>query len=174
MTVSKKLSSNEALCSNQKSFISIHSTDHLCQIADPDNTLNLEECNLEVLSLNEVFPSTSEESFSNDDDASMQKKSKNAKKTCKRAETAGKTAYVPMNSKSTTGARHKNLIDGQPSVFSDFDIPKNTLHVVGSNPGEPKMSYQDPPKKISKTVSLKLFLCSVRDRDEKFAMANHF
>lgn len=153
MTVSKKPTSQETLCSNQRSFISIHSTDQLCQIADIDSVLNLEECNVEVLSLNEVFPSTSEESLSNEDDMSVSKKLKKA-----HPENAGKTSYVPMNSKSTTGARQKDLVEGQTSVFSDFDIPKNTLHVVGSNPGEPKMSYQDPPKKISKTVS---FRCKI-------------
>ncbi|XP_041987054.1 uncharacterized protein LOC121738861 [Aricia agestis] len=56
--------------------------------------------------------------------------------------------YVPTNSKSST-------ISDRPTEMgsaSDFNITKNTLHVVGSNPGEPKMSYQDPPYKTSKTT----------------------
>lgn len=118
---------------------------------DPNNSSYLEECNIEVLSLNEVFPSTSEESIS-EDESPVQKKLKNTKKYQNKVEIAGKSTYVPMNSKSTTGSRQKEPAEGHPSVYSDFDIPKNTLYVVGSNPGEPKMSYQDPPKKISKTV----------------------
>lgn len=160
VTVSKKASASSeegALCSGQKSFISIHSTDRLCQVADANNPLNLEECNLEVLSLNEVFPSTSEESLSNEDDQPLQRK-RNAKKNKtpvqkSLSENVEKSSYMPTNSKSTTGPRQKEPIDGQQaSVYSDFDIPKNTLYVVGSNPGEPKMFYPDPPKKISKTV----------------------
>ncbi|XP_047027155.1 uncharacterized protein LOC124635323 [Helicoverpa zea] len=160
VTVSKKPSPSSeegALCSGQKSFISIHSTDQLCQVADVDNPSNLEECNVEVLSLNEVFPSTSEESLSNEDDSPVQRKQKNANKNkatiqkCQ-SESAEKSSYLPTNSKSSTGSRTKEPVEGQPSVYSDFDIPKNTLYVVGSNPGEPKMSYPDPPKKISKTM----------------------
>lgn len=122
-------------------------------MVDPNSTSNLEECNLEVLSLNAVFPSTSEESISDDDTPVKKKLRNNNKKTENLVEIAGKSTYAPMNSKSSTGSRQKEP-EGQPSVFSDFDLPKNTLHVVGSNPGEPKMSYQDPPRKISKTVSL--------------------
>ncbi|XP_026737836.1 uncharacterized protein LOC113501049 isoform X2 [Trichoplusia ni] len=160
VTVSKKPSASNTLgglCSGQKSFISIHSTDQLCQVADVDNPSNLEECNLEVLSLNEVFPSTSEESLSNEDDSPVQRKQKNLNKNkatiqkCQ-SENAEKSSYMPTNSKSSTGSRQKDPVEGQPSVYSDFDIPKNTLYVVGSNPGEPKMSYPDPPKKISKTM----------------------
>lgn len=158
VTVSKKPSpTTEGLCFGQKSFISIHSTDQLCQVADPNSASNLEECNLEVLSLNEVFPSTSEESIS-DDDTPVQKKIKNSsKKLQNKVEIAGKSAYTPMSSKSTTGSRQKETVDTQPPVYSDFDIPKSTMHVMGSNPGEPKMSYQDPPKKISKTVRFCVF-----------------
>ncbi|KAJ8715988.1 hypothetical protein PYW08_013273 [Mythimna loreyi] len=158
VTVSKKPSpsSEEGTpCTGQKSFISIHSTDQLCQVADVNNPSILEECNLEVLSLNEVFPSTSEESLSNEDDSPIQRNKKNKNKTAiqkSQSESAEKSAYMPTNSKSSTGSRQKEPVDGQPSVYSDFDIPKNTLHVVGSNPGEPKMSYPDPPKKISKTM----------------------
>ncbi|XP_075979101.1 uncharacterized protein LOC142978511 isoform X2 [Anticarsia gemmatalis] len=160
VTVSKKASASSeegALCSGQKSFISIHSTDHLCQVADADNASNLEECNLEVLSLNEVFPSTSEESLSNEDDSPVQRKkhfNKNKSGIQKsHSDNTEKSPYMPTNSKSSTGSRQKETVDGQqPSVYSDFDIPKSTLYVVGSNPGEPKMSYPDPPKKISKTM----------------------
>lgn len=124
-------------------------------MADANNPSNLEECNLEVLSLNEVFPSTSEESLSNEDDTPNQRTKKNKNKAaiqrCQ-SESTEKSAYMPTNSKSSTGSRQKESVDGQPSVYSDYDIPKSTLHVVGSNPGEPKMSYPDPPKKISKTV----------------------
>ncbi|XP_022830036.1 uncharacterized protein LOC111358888 isoform X3 [Spodoptera litura] len=160
VTVSKKPSPSSeegALCSGQKSFISIHSTDQLCQVAYVDNPTNLEECNLEVLSLNEVFPSTSEESLSNEDDSPVQRKQKNSNKNkatiqkCQ-SDNAEKSSYMPTNSKSSTGSRQKEPVEGQASVYSDFDIPKNTLYVVGSNPGEPKMSYPDPPKKISKTM----------------------
>lgn len=127
-------------------------------MTDADNASNLEECNLEVLSLNEVFPSTSEESLSNEDESPVQrKKNLNKNKTAiqkSQSESAEKSSYMPTNSKSMTGSRQKEPVDGQQaSVYSDFDIPKNTLYVVGSNPGEPKMSYPDPPKKISKTVS---------------------
>ncbi|XP_049874457.1 uncharacterized protein LOC126372651 [Pectinophora gossypiella] len=160
VTVSKKPSASSeeeaALCSGQKSFISIHSTDQLCQVQDVANPAALEECNVEVLSLNEVFPSTSEESLSNEDESPLQKKQKNLNKNKimpkTPVESAGKSAYVPTNSKSSTNSgRLKEPVD-QPSVYSDFDIPKSTLYVIGSNPGEPKMSYQDPPKKISKTM----------------------
>ncbi|KAJ0178164.1 hypothetical protein K1T71_005987 [Dendrolimus kikuchii] len=141
-----------AVCTDQKSFISIHSTDQLRQVTDLNNESNLEECNLEVLSLNEVFPSTSEESLSNDDETISQKKrNKNTRVIQKIQSDNKKSSYMPTNSKSTTGQRQKETIEGTP-VYSDFDIPKNTLYVVGSNPGEPKMSYQDPPKKISKTM----------------------
>ncbi|KAL0871766.1 hypothetical protein ABMA27_004264 [Loxostege sticticalis] len=162
VTVSKKPSSSgeeancwTSLCSGQKSFISIHSTDQLCQVADIENPSNLEECNVEVLSLNEVFPSTSEESLSNEDDTPVQKKQKNKNRTIQKSqsENAAKSGYVPTNSKSSTmSGRQKDPVDGQPSVYSDYDIPKSTMYVVGSNPGEPKMSYPDPPKKISKTM----------------------
>ncbi|KAH9641686.1 hypothetical protein HF086_005132 [Spodoptera exigua] len=159
VTVSKKpsASSEEGALPGQKSFISIHSTDQLCQVAHVDNPTNLEECNVEVLSLNEVFPSTSEESLSNEDESPVQRKQKNSNKNkatiqkC-HSENAEKSSYMPTNSKSSTGSRHKEPVEGQTSVYSDFDIPKNTLYVVGSNPGEPKMSYPDPPKKISKTM----------------------
>ncbi|XP_053606852.1 uncharacterized protein LOC128673201 [Plodia interpunctella] len=156
VTVSKKPSPSSAddaaLCSGQKSFISIHSTDQLCQVADIDNPSILEECNVEVLSLNEVFPSTSEESLSNDEDITMKRKQKSKKKspTRKATEHLAKTAYVPSNSKSSTvSGRYTDPSEGQRS---EFDISKSTLYVVGSNPGEPKISYQDPPKKISKTM----------------------
>lgn len=113
---------------------------------------------MEVLSLNEVFPSTSEESLSNEDESPIQKKHKSFKKKTMpktQSESAGKSTYQPTNSKSSTmSGRPKESVDGQPSVYSDFDIPKSTLYVIGSNPGEPKMSYPDPPKKISKTVSV--------------------
>lgn len=159
VTVSKKPSASgeeeAALCSGQKSFISIHSTDQLCQLADVENPSNLEECNVEVLSLNEVFPSTSEESLSNEDDSPVQRRQKNKKSIQKcQSENAAKSGYVPTNSKSSTmSGRQKDPVEGA-SVYSDFDIPKSTMYVVGSNPGEPKMSYPDPPKKISKTVRL--------------------
>lgn len=116
-----------------------------------------QECNVEVLSLNEVFPSTSEESLLNDDDQAH-KKQKNMKKSKNPADSA-KNPYVPSNSKSSTGSgRQKEPVEAQTTGYSDFDIPKNTLYVIGSNPGEPKMSYPDPPKKISKTVSTYLML----------------
>lgn len=126
---------------------------------DIENPSNLEECNVEVLSLNEVFPSTSEESLSNDE-TPVQKKQKHFNKNKivqkTQSENAGKSSYVPTNSKSSTmSGRLKDPGEGQASVYSDFDIPKSTLYVIGSNPGEPKMSYQDPPKKISKTVSFR-------------------
>jgi hypothetical protein len=165
VTVSKKTSSSgeekSALCSGQKSFISIHSTDHLCQVVDIKNPANLEECNVEVLSLNEVFPSTSEESLSNDDDTPVQRKHRNKNKStipkCQ-SENAAKSGYVPTNSKSSTlSGRQKDVVEGQASGYSDFDIPKSTMYVIGSNPGEPKMSYPDPPKKISKTVGFFIF-----------------
>lgn len=161
VTISKKPSvvaeDETALCSGQKSFISIHSTDQLCQVADVENPTNLDECNVEVLSLNEVFPSTSEESLSNEDET-VQKKDRRKKKPPV-AKSIEKSAYAPSNSKSSTGSgRVKEPVDSQPSVYSDFDIPKNTMYVIGSNPGEPKMSYQDPPKKISKTVRLYMYL----------------
>lgn len=163
VTVSKKPSAlgeeeEATLCSGQKSFISIHSTDHLCQVEETPNSTVLEECNVEVLSLNEVFPSTSEESLSNEDESPIQKKHKSFKKKTMpktQSESAGKSTYQPTNSKSSTmSGRPKETVDGQSSVYSDFDIPKSTLYVIGSNPGEPKMSYPDPPKKISKTVSV--------------------
>ncbi|RVE40750.1 hypothetical protein evm_014600 [Chilo suppressalis] len=160
VTVSKKTSSSgeeeSTLCSGQKSFISIHSTDQLCQVADIDNPLNLDECHVEVLSLNEVFPSTSEESLSNEDDSPAHRKHRHKNKSTMQkcqSENAAKSGYVPTNSESSTqSGRQKASLEGQSSGYSDFDIPKNTMYVVGSNPGEPKMSYQDPPKKISKTM----------------------
>lgn len=160
MTLTKKLSgsSDESnLCGGQKSFISIHSTDQLCQVPGTQNTANIDECNVEVLSLNEVFPSTSEESLSNDE-SPVRRKRHNKKRTQKKStEDAAKSTYLPTNSKSsTTPNRQKETLESQPSVHSDIDIPKNTLYVTGSNPGEPKMSYQDPPKKMSKTVSIKV------------------
>lgn len=110
---------------------------------------------MEVLSLNEVFPSTSEESLSNEDEALVMKKRKGKSKTHKTQPELAKTSYVPSNSKSATvSGRQKDAVEGQAAGFSDFDIPKSTLYVVGSNPGEPKMSYPDPPKKISKTVRM--------------------
>lgn len=137
---------------NQKSFISIHSTDQLCQLPDIENPTNIQECNVEVLSLNEVFPSTSEDSLSNDDDAPTSRKSKNSNN--KPQEENIKSTYVPTNSKSSTvSGSSKEQVDPQATGYSDFDIPKSTLYVIGSNPGEPKMVYTDPPKKISKTVS---------------------
>ncbi|XP_063363408.1 uncharacterized protein LOC134652176 isoform X1 [Cydia amplana] len=151
VTVSKKSSGTaeeSPLCSGQKSFISIHSTDQLCQVADIDNSANLDECNVEIISLNEVFPSTSEESLSNDDEPQRKERNRTKKPIPKHE----KTAYVPTNSKSTTGPRQKEPMEGQTSVYSDFDIPKNTMYVIGSDPGEAKKSYQDPPKKISKTM----------------------
>ncbi|CAH0729929.1 unnamed protein product, partial [Brenthis ino] len=160
VTVSKKLShSGEESnpCSGQKSFISIHSTDQLCQVADIDNPANLEECNVEVLSLNEVFPSTSEESVSNDE--SPVRRKGHAKKGSAKLENTVKSAYMPSNSKSsTTSGRQEEPMEAQASVHSEFNIPKNTLYVTGSNPGEPKMSYHDPPKKMSKTVSYLIFI----------------
>ncbi|OWR55529.1 uncharacterized protein LOC116772402 [Danaus plexippus] len=150
VTVSKKSSAAEetALCAGQKSFISIHSTDYPCQVSDIENPANLEECNVEVLSLNEVFPSTSEESLSDDESPVRRRHSKK-----KAQQDSAKTAYVPSNSKSsTTSGRQKEILDVGVPVHSDFDLPKNTLYVTGSNPGEPKMAYQDPPKKISKTM----------------------
>ncbi|CAG4962676.1 unnamed protein product [Colias eurytheme] len=157
VTVSKKSSSSgedEALCAGQKSFISIHSTDHLCQVADIDNPANVEDCNVEVLSLNEVFPSTSEESLSNDEDAPVpRKKNKNRGAIQKsQSESTGKSPYVPTNSKSSTMSGREKELEAQSSVYSDYNIPKSTMYVIGSNPGEPKISYQDPPKKISKTM----------------------
>lgn len=141
------------LHAGQKSFISIHSTDQLCQLPDIDNPSNLDECNLEVLTLNEVFPSTSEESLSNEDESPIQRKKKDNKSKRNFNKDSMKSAYAPTNSKSSTMPRQKELVAGGPSVYSNIDIPKNTLYVIGSNPGEPKMSYADPPKKISKTVS---------------------
>ncbi|XP_021207143.1 uncharacterized protein LOC101738357 isoform X2 [Bombyx mori] len=155
VTVSKKPSTTNdgaGFCSGQRSFISIHSTDQPC-LADVDTASNLDDCNVEVLSLNEVFPSTSEESLSNDD--SPVRRKKNAKnKTVQNVQPddAAKSTYVPTNSKSSTGSRPKETPERQASVYSDYDLPKNTLHVIGSNPGEPKMSYTDPPKKLSKTM----------------------
>lgn len=156
--MSKKSSSSgedEALCAGQKSFISIHSTDHLCQVADIDNPANLEDCNVEVLSLNEVFPSTSEESLSNDDDAPIGRKKNKNKGAIQKSQSANasKSPYVPTNSKSSTvSGRERDVLEAQSSVYSDYNIPKNTMYVMGSNPGEPKMAYQDSPKKVSKTV----------------------
>ncbi|XP_072947810.1 uncharacterized protein [Epargyreus clarus] len=171
VTVSKKSSpvgEEAGLCSSQKSFISIHSTDHLCQETNSENLLNLDECNVEVLSLNEVFPSTSDESLSNGDESPVRRKqkknSKNKVSTQKtKADNSGKSAYVPSNSKSSTmSGSQKESMEGQPSGYSDFDIPKSTLYVVGSNPGEPKMSYPDPPKKMSKTwLQMKKFLRNI-------------
>ncbi|CAH2039455.1 unnamed protein product, partial [Iphiclides podalirius] len=161
VTVTKKTSStdeNPSLESAQKSFISIHSTDQLCQIANARSQSSLEECNVEVISLNEVFPSTSEESFSNDDELpSRRDREKYAKNKTpigkSHKERANKTSYLPTNSKSTTvPGRYKDVLEAQAPIRSDFDIPKNTLHVVGSNPGEPKVTYLDAPKKISKTM----------------------
>ncbi|KAJ2943671.1 hypothetical protein O0L34_g16783 [Tuta absoluta] len=160
VTVSKKPSASgeEELpsCAGQRSFISIHSTDQLCQQDDGDTQAVPDECNVEVLSLNEVFPSTSEESLSNEDESPMQKKQHNFKSKVmpkSQGEHAGKSAYVPSNSKSSTNSgRPKEQVEQQPSGYSDFDIPKNTLYVTGSNPGEPKMTYPDSPKKISKTM----------------------
>ncbi|KPI97252.1 PREDICTED: uncharacterized protein LOC106121111 [Papilio xuthus] len=157
VTVSKKSSFTDedpTLDFAQKSFISIHSTDQLCQIPSARSQCSLEECNVEVISLNEVFPSTSEESFSNDDDLPTkrdQKYSRTKQPISKIHKDNSRSSYVPTNSKSTTGpGRLKDGMDAP--VRSDFDIPKNTLHVVGSNPGEPKMTYPDPPKKMSKTM----------------------
>ncbi|VVD03254.1 unnamed protein product [Leptidea sinapis] len=155
VTVSKKSSASgvdESLCAGQKSFISIHSTDQLCQV-DTQKISNLDDCNVEVLSLNEVFPSTSEDSLSLDDDTQHKKqKSKGAIQKTQIDFNNNKSTYVPTNSKSSTVSGRQKDIEPQTSVYSDFDIPKNTMYVVGSNPGEPKMSYQDPPKKISKTM----------------------
>ncbi|XP_031768692.2 uncharacterized protein LOC113521383 isoform X2 [Galleria mellonella] len=159
VTVSKKPSPSgedeAAPCAGQKSFISIHSTDQLCQVADIENPSVLEVCNVEVLTLNEVFPSTSEESLSNEDDSPLPRRQKFKNKPHAQKmliENVCKSTYVPTNSKSSTVSGTQKELDGQISVYSDFDIPKSTLYVVGSNPGEPKMSYQDPPKKISKTM----------------------
>ncbi|XP_045766730.1 uncharacterized protein LOC123868306 isoform X2 [Maniola jurtina] len=155
VTVSNKSSGSgeeaSSLCVGQKSFISIHSTDHLCQVTDIENPANLDECNVEVLSLNEVFPSTSEESFSNDDESPVRRK-RHSKKSQKEPEPP-KSIYVPTNSKSsTTPGRQRDGMEAQTSVLSDLDLPKNTMCVIGSNPGEPKKSYQDAPKKMSKTM----------------------
>ncbi|XP_050351602.1 uncharacterized protein LOC126774223 isoform X2 [Nymphalis io] len=156
VTVSKKLSSSSEesnLCGGQKSFISIHSTDQLCQVSGIQNPANIDECNVEVLTLNEVFPSTSDESLSNDESPVRRKRhhKKGPNKTPPRDAT--KSAYMPTNSKSSTApSRTNEAVEAQASVHSDFNIPKNTLYVTGSNPGEPKMSYQDPPKKMSKTM----------------------
>ncbi|KAL4712013.1 hypothetical protein ACJJTC_003680 [Scirpophaga incertulas] len=162
VTVSKKTSQtdkDEAVsCLGQKSFISIHSTDHLCQLDDIENSLNLDECNVEVLSLNEVFPSTSEESLSNDDGSPVRRRRK-IKNSLKPNIDESKSGYVPTNSKSSTLSGRKEPIEGQTSGYSDFDIPKSTMYVIGSNPGEPKMCYPDPSKKISKTM--KKFLRNV-------------
>ncbi|XP_045526470.1 uncharacterized protein LOC123715494 isoform X1 [Pieris brassicae] len=174
VTVSKKSSSSgedEAICAGQKSFISIHSTDHLCQVADIDNPANIEDCNVEVLSLNEVFPSTSEESLSNDDDTPMGRKKNKSKGAIQKtqSESAGKSTYVPTNSKSSTvSGRDRDTLETQASVYSDYNIPKSTMYVMGSNPGEPKMSYQDPPKKVSKTM--KKFLRNI-DKHKSEQMA---
>lgn len=155
MTVSKKPSpascEETTLYTGQKSFISIHSTDQPCQLPDLDNPSNLDECNVEVLSLNEVFPSTSEESLSNEDESPVQRRKKDSKSKAKRE--GMKSTYAPTNSKSSTISRQREPMDGQSAVYSNIDIPKNTLYVIGSNPGEPKICYTDPPKKISKTVS---------------------
>ncbi|XP_023949622.2 uncharacterized protein LOC112054170 [Bicyclus anynana] len=156
VTVSKKPSLSEegtsGLCVGQKSFISIHSTDQLCQVTDTENPANLDECNVEVLSLNQVFPSTSDESISNDDEPAVRKK-KQAKKTQKAQQETSKSSYVPTNSKSSTSPGwQKDCTEVPGSVHSDFDLPKNTMHVIGSNPGEPKMSYKDSPKKMTKTM----------------------
>ncbi|CAG9793985.1 unnamed protein product [Diatraea saccharalis] len=139
VTVSKKTSpcaeEESALCAGQKSFISIHSTDQLCQVADIENPLNLDECHVEVLSLNEVFPSTSEESLSNEDDSPVQRKHRNKNKTATiqkcQSENAAKSGYVPTNSKSSTqSGRQKEQLEGQSSGYSDFDIPKSTMYVM--------------------------------------------
>lgn len=154
MTVSKKFSppGEETQCSVQKSFISIHSTDHLCQV-DTTNTANLDECNVEVLSVKEVFPSTSDESVSNDE--SPVRRKRNVKKRPPKVDNP-KPSYMPLNSKSCTiSGCQEEAMEAQTSVHSEINAPpKNTLYVTGSNPGEPKMSYQDPPKKMSKTVCL--------------------
>ncbi|XP_046968960.1 uncharacterized protein LOC124536459 [Vanessa cardui] len=156
VTVSKKLSGSSEesnLCGGQKSFISIHSTDQLCQVTGIQNPANIDECNVEVLTLNEVFPSTSDESLSNDESPVRRKKhhKKGPNKTPQ--QDAAISTYLPTNSKSSTAPnRTKEAVETQSSVHSDFNIPKNTLYVTGSNPGEPKMSYQDPPKKMSKTM----------------------
>ncbi|KOB75631.1 Seminal fluid protein [Operophtera brumata] len=150
VTVSKKSSpTQESLCSSQKSFISIHSTDQLCQVADPNSPSNLEECNLEVLSLNEVFPSTSEESISEDDTPVQNKLKSLNKKTENQVGMAGKSTFSPMSSKSSTGSRQKEA-EGQSSMFSDFDIPKNTLH-VHKNEQNSKLSE----KAISKLTTMR-------------------
>ncbi|XP_059054012.1 uncharacterized protein LOC131848237 [Achroia grisella] len=154
VTVSKKPSTSGedevTLCAGQKSFISIHSTDQLCQVSDVENPSLLEVCNVEVLSLTDVFLSTSEESLSSED-SPIPRRNKAPQKS--QMENSSKLPYVPTNSKSSTvSGRQKEPVEGQNYVYSDFDIPKSTLYVVGSNPGEPKMSYQDPPKKISKTM----------------------
>nr|XP_034831124.1 uncharacterized protein LOC117988123 isoform X2 [Maniola hyperantus] len=154
VTLSKKSSGSgeeaSSLCVGQKSFISIHSTDHLCQVTDIDTPADLEECNVEVLSLNEVFPSTSEESLSNDDESPVRRK-RHSKRGHKEPEPP-KSIYVPTSSKSsTTPGRQKDSMEAQ-AQHSDFDLPKNTMCVVGSNPGEPKKSYLDPPKKMTKTM----------------------
>lgn len=158
MTGSKNLSASseeDAICTGQKSFISIHSTDRMCQVSNLNNLSNLEECNVEVLSVKEVFPSTSEESISHDDETTIKKRNKK-KQAVKNilSDNIEKSSSMPTNSKSTISQEQKN----EGPIYSDFYIPKNTLCVVGSNPGEPKMSYEDPPKKISKKVSKSLCL----------------
>ncbi|CAG4947010.1 unnamed protein product [Parnassius apollo] len=161
VTVTKKSSSTDnkdtTLESAQKSFISIHSTDQLYQIPNVRSQTSFEECNVEVISLNEVFPSTSEESFSNDDVSPTRRNEKHRKNKLlvekPSKECTSRFSYVPTNSKSATGpGRHKETVEAQAPVYSDYDLPKNTLRVLGSNPGEPKMIYPDPPKKISKTM----------------------
>lgn len=132
VTTSNK-SIEENKCSNQRSFISIHSTDE-CQIALTDSNVDdINDLNVEIISLNTVFPSTSEESLS---DENCIKK-------------ALKTAYVPSCSKSATGS---NRVKGKIETLrsSDVNIAKNTMYCVGSNPGEPKICYDN--SKVSKTM----------------------
>ncbi|XP_039755969.1 uncharacterized protein LOC120630740 isoform X2 [Pararge aegeria] len=143
--------------------------DQLCQLTHIENATDVNECNVEVLSLNEVFPTTSEESLSNEDEPTVRKR-RHGKKGPKLQQEMAKSTYVPTNSKSsTTPGREKDILDAQAPVHSDFDIPKNTMYVIGSNPGEPKMSYQDPPKKMTKTM--KKFLRNI-DKHKNYQNKN--
>ncbi|XP_037973033.2 histone-lysine N-methyltransferase SETD1B [Plutella xylostella] len=150
---------SKPLCSGQRSCISIHSTDQLCQLPDAAGT-SVDECNVEVLSLNEVFPSTSEESEEEDGEMKSVKSKVKAKPE--------KNPFAPSNSKSSPLPSRPPApgLPGRPPAppppppaHSSVALSENTLYVVGSDPGEPKMSYADPPKKMSKTM--KKFLRNV-------------
>ncbi|GBP54282.1 hypothetical protein EVAR_36498_1 [Eumeta japonica] len=152
VTVSVGESESEQLnfCRVQKSFISIHSTDQLHQVPTVECTAQPDECHVEVLTLNEVFPETSEESLSNVDESPTSKKKCGRKTKIHKAKHNLRPAHCPVNSNSS--CRLKVETQNRMSGCSDFGIAKSTIHVMGSNPGEPKMSYVDPPQRTTKTM----------------------